>query len=174
MPWSKGRARRRRRRSGCWWWWWWWVSWRLEYTGQPPSPFPHYKNTRCPPSPGSQHGPLHPQPPLLEPQQRDIGEGSCVGYQRRMKKQLKQLNVFKPFSCCCCCSAEETLGSPRLPAEGLSAKSQPADCVAAAPVFSLCIFESVFPLADLCLGAAKIKRAFWWRPGCLRKCRNAL
>lgn len=45
--------------------------------------------------------------------------------------------------------------------------------VAAALVFSLCIFGSVFPLADLCLGAAKIKRAFWCRPGCLCKCRNA-
>lgn len=46
--------------------------------------------------------------------------------------------------------------------------------VVAALVFSLCIFGSVFPLADLCLGAAKIKRAFWCRPGCLCKCRNAV
>lgn len=43
----------------------------------------------------------------------------------------------------------------------------------AALVFSLCISGSVFPLADLCLGAAKIKRAFWCRPGCLSKWRNA-
>lgn len=46
--------------------------------------------------------------------------------------------------------------------------------VVAVLVFSLCIFGSVFPLADLCLGAAKIKRAFWCRPGCLCKWRNAV
>lgn len=56
----------------------------------------------------------------------------------------------------------------------LTTKSLPSTSSSCPCVFSVHFFGSVFPLADLCLGAAKIKRAFWCRPGCLRKCRNAV
>lgn len=56
---------------------------------------------------------------------------------------------------------------------GIFLLNLPASQAVAALVFPLLFYGSVFPLADLCLGAANIKRAFWCRPGCLHKCRNA-
>lgn len=147
---------------GCW-------EVRIHLWSTPLSPHSHPLKKNSPPSlrPWAPSTPSPPQPPQPQ-QQQGVRYGSCIRTQEKSFTHfIFALEVF--------CSPHSEKVSSRLSGSLVAFLvlnlNTPREV--AALVFSLCIFGSVFPLADLCLGAAKIKRAFWCRPGCLCKWRNA-